>query len=161
NELAELFDQNGFDILKVGDLTEVEQKKVDSYFKNTIYPLLTPMVFDNYHGFPLLMNQLLTFGVVTSTTEEQKAQDRVTFVQIPQNLSLFYKNNRIAKIVFVPTEEIIRWKIKNLFRNVEIVSVNLFHITRNGDFTLEQSDDIEADFVQEIKSKLKTRKKGR
>ncbi|PKV62874.1 polyphosphate kinase 1 [Pontibacter ramchanderi] len=161
NELAELFDKSGFDILKVGDLTEVEQKKVDSYFKNTIYPLLTPMVFDNYHGFPLLMNQLLTFGVVTRTTEEQKAQDRVTFVQIPQNLARFYEINRKDKIVFVPIEEIIRWKIKKLFRNVEIVSVNLFRITRNGDFTLEESDDIEADFVQEIKSKLKTRKKGR
>lgn len=161
NELAELFDKNGFDILKVGDLTEVEQKKVDSYFKNTIYPLLTPMVFDNYHGFPLLMNQLLTFGVVTRTTEEQKAQDRVTFVQIPQNLARFYEINRKDKIIFVPIEEIIRWKIKKLFRNVEIVSVNLFRITRNGDFTLEESDDIEADFVQEIKSKLKTRKKGR
>ncbi|WP_299701649.1 polyphosphate kinase 1 [uncultured Pontibacter sp.] len=161
NELAELFDNNGLDILKVGDLTEVEQKKVDSYFKNTIYPLLTPMVFDNYHGFPLLMNQLLTFGVVTRTTEEQKAQDRVTFVQIPQNLARFYEINRKDKIIFVPIEEIIRWKIKKLFRNVEIVSVNLFRITRNGDFTLEESDDIEADFVQEIKSKLKTRKKGR
>ncbi|WP_033316972.1 polyphosphate kinase 1 [Pontibacter roseus] len=161
NELAELFDKSGFDILKVGELTEIEQKKVDGYFKNTIYPLLTPMVYDNYHGFPLLMNQLLTFGVVTRTTEEQKAQDRVTFVQIPQNLARFYEINRKDKIIFVPIEEIIRWKIKKLFRNVDIVSVNLFRITRNGDFTLEESDDIEADFVQEIKSKLKTRKKGR
>ncbi|MDX5442918.1 MAG: polyphosphate kinase 1 [Hymenobacteraceae bacterium] len=161
NELAELFDKSGFDILKVGDLTEVEQKKVDSYFKNTIYPLLTPMVFDNYHGFPLLMNQLLTFGVVTRTTEEQKAQDRVTFVQIPQNLARFYEINRKDKIVFVPIEEIIRWKIKKLFRNVEIVSVNLFRITRNGDFTLDESDDIDADFIKEVKIKLKTRKSGR
>ncbi|WP_242920262.1 polyphosphate kinase 1 [Pontibacter liquoris] len=161
NELKPLFEKSGFDILKVGELTEIEQKKVDSYFKNTIYPLLTPMVFDNYHGFPLLMNQLLTFGVVTRTTEEQKAQDRVTFVQIPQNLARFYEINRKDKLVFVPIEEIVRWKIKKLFRNVEIVSVNLFRITRNGDFTLEESDDLEADFVQEIKAKLKTRKKGR
>src|SRR5690606_9838658 len=61
NELKPLFEKNGFDVLMVGELTEIEQKKVDSYFKNTIFPLLTPMVFDNYHGFPLLMNQLLTF----------------------------------------------------------------------------------------------------
>ncbi|WP_299823282.1 polyphosphate kinase 1 [uncultured Pontibacter sp.] len=161
SEIKPLCEKHGFEIPKISELTEIEQKKVDSFFKNTIYPLLTPMVFDNYHGFPLLMNQLLTFGVVTRTTEEQKAQDRVTFVQIPQNLARFYELNRKDKIVFVPIEEIIRWKIKKLFRNVEIVSVNLFRITRNGDFTLEESDDLEADFVQEIKSKLKTRKKGR
>ncbi|PTX18816.1 polyphosphate kinase [Pontibacter mucosus] len=161
NELKPLFHKGGFDILKVSELTEIEQKKADSFFKNTIYPLLTPMVFDNYHGFPLLMNQLLTFGVVTRTTDEGKPQDRVTFVQIPQNLARFYEINRKDRIIFVPIEEIVRWKIKKLFRNVDIVSANLFRITRNGDFTLEESDDLEADFVQEIKSKLKTRKKGR
>ncbi|MEJ8755897.1 polyphosphate kinase 1 [Pontibacter sp. H259] len=161
NELKPLFEKSGFDVLLVDELTEIEQKKVDTYFKNTIFPLLTPMVYDNYHGFPLLMNQLLTFGVVTRTEEEQKAQDRLTFVQIPQNLARFYEISRKDKLVFVPIEEIIRWKIKKLFRNVEIVSVNLFRITRNGDFTLEESDDIDADFVQEIKAKLKTRKKGR
>ncbi|MFT2009886.1 polyphosphate kinase 1 [Pontibacter sp. 13R65] len=161
SELKPLFGKFGFDILRVEELNEAEQKKADTYFKNTIFPLLTPMVYDNYHGFPLLMNQLLTFGVVTRTKDEQKEQDRVTFVQIPQNLARFYEINRKDKLVFVPIEEIIRWKIKKLFRNVEIVSANLFRITRNGDFTLEESDDIDADFVQEIKSKLRTRKKGR
>ncbi|MEJ7660579.1 MAG: hypothetical protein WKG07_13675 [Hymenobacter sp.] len=35
------------------ELTELELKKVDGYFKNTVFPLLTPMVYDSYHGFPL------------------------------------------------------------------------------------------------------------
>ncbi|MDQ3290847.1 MAG: polyphosphate kinase 1, partial [Bacteroidota bacterium] len=160
-ELKPLFEKNGFDICKIDSLTEVEQKKVDKYFKNTIYPLLTPMMYDNYHGFPLLMNQILIFGVITKTNDENKSQQRLTFVQIPSNLPRFYEIQRKERIIFVPIEEIIRWKIKKLFRNVEIVSVDLFRITRNGDFTLEESDDIDADFLQEIKIKLKTRKKGR
>ncbi|MDX5348000.1 MAG: polyphosphate kinase 1 [Hymenobacteraceae bacterium] len=161
NELVPLFDQNGFNIAKINDLTEIEQKKVGNYFKNTIYPLLTPMVYDSYHAFPLLMNQLLIFGVVTKTDEENKELQRVTFVQIPANLARFYEIQRKDKLLFVPIEEIIRWKIKKLFRNVEIVSVNLFRITRNGDFTLDESDDIDADFIKEVKIKLKTRKSGR
>ncbi|MFC5271659.1 polyphosphate kinase 1 [Adhaeribacter terreus] len=160
-ELKPLFEENGFNILKPTELSEVEKKKVDTYFKKTIYPLLTPMVYDTYHGFPLLMNQLLTFGVVTKTAEDIKQNQRLTFVQIPQNLARFYEIQRKDMVIFVPIEEIVRWKIKKLFRNVEIVSANLFRITRNGDFTLEESDDIEADFIQEIKIKLKTRKKGR
>src|SRR5688572_30722225 len=161
-ELQPHFEENGFNILRPADLSEVEKKKVDTYFKKTIYPLLTPMVYDTYHGFPLLMNQLLTFGVVTkSSTEDSKHAQRLTFVQIPQNLARFYEIQRKDMVIFVPIEEIVRWKIKKLFRNVDIVSTNLFRITRNGDFTLEESDDIEADFIQEIKLKLKTRKKGR
>jgi polyphosphate kinase len=61
----------------------------------------------------------------------------------------------------VPIEEIIRHEIHKLYRNIEILSVDLFRITRNGDFTLEESDDIDADFIDEIKRKIKTRRTGR
>ncbi|PIQ21900.1 MAG: polyphosphate kinase 1, partial [Cytophagales bacterium CG18_big_fil_WC_8_21_14_2_50_42_9] len=160
HEIQPLFVKNGFQICQIDDLTEIEQRKASNYFKDTIYPMLTPMVYDNYHGFPLLMNQGLIFGVVTKT-DESKAQNRLTFIQLPQNIGRFYEIQRKDKLLFVPIEEIIRWQIDKLFRNVEIVAVSLFRITRNGDFTLEESDDIDADFIQEIKLKLKTRKKGR
>ncbi len=160
-DLKKEFDGNGFNICRMKDLTEGEQQKANSYFKNTIYPLLTPMVYDSYHGFPLMMNQLLIFGVVTKTSEDVKQQSRITFVQVPSNLTRFLEIQRKNKVVFVPLEEIIRSNMDKLFRNVEIESVNLFRITRNGDFTLEESDDMDQDFVQEVKLKLKTRKKGR
>ncbi|GGF10761.1 polyphosphate kinase 1 [Hymenobacter cavernae] len=164
NELKPLFEKNGFNILRMDELTEVELKKADGYFKNTVFPLLTPMVFDSYHGFPLMMNQMLIFGVVTHTQAEPeigKGQERLTFVQIPQNLSRFFELTRKDKVIFVPIEEIVRANLPKLFRNVEIESANLFRITRNGDFTLEESDDIDVDFIKEIQVGLKTRKKGR
>jgi polyphosphate kinase len=37
----------------------------------------------------------------------------------------------------------------------------LFRINRNGDFTLEESEDIESNFLEELKRKLKTRRSGR
>lgn len=160
-DLQPLFEKNGLSICRITDLTEAEEKKVAKYFMNTIYPMLTPMVYDNYHGFPLLVNQSLIFGIITKSTDEARIQNRLTFIQIPQNLSRFFEITRKDKILFVPIEEIIRWQIDKLFRNVEIVSIDLFRITRNGDFTLEESDDIDADFINEIKIKLKTRKKGR
>ncbi|AMM52463.1 polyphosphate kinase [Rufibacter sp. DG15C] len=160
-ELVKEFPTNGLDICQVKDLTETEQRKVDAYFKDTIFPLLTPMVYDSYHGFPLMMNQLLIFGVVTKVDEEVKPVNRLTFIQIPSNLNRFMEIQRKDKIIFVPIEDVIRENMPKLFRNVEILSVSLFRITRNGDFTLEESDDMDQDFVQEVKLKLKTRKKGR
>ncbi|TGE08789.1 polyphosphate kinase 1 [Hymenobacter fodinae] len=165
NELKPLFEKNGFNVLKMAELTELELKKADGYFKNTIFPLLTPMVYDSYHGFPLMMNSMLIFGVVTRSgggdAEAEKGQERLTFVQIPQNLSRFFELTRKDKVIFVPIEEIVRANLPKLFRNVEIVSADLFRITRNGDFTLEESDDIDVDFIKEIQLGLKTRKKGR
>ncbi|WP_230688228.1 polyphosphate kinase 1 [Hymenobacter jeongseonensis] len=170
NELKPNFEKNGFNILKMSDLTELEVKKADGYFKNTVFPLLTPMVYDAYHGFPLMMNQMLIFGVVTRIGnglavgldgEAEKGQERLTFVQIPQNLTRFFELTRKDKVIFVPIEEVVREFLPRLFRNVEIVAANLFRITRNGDFTLEESDDIDNDFIKEIQVGLKTRKRGR
>ncbi|MCB2410593.1 polyphosphate kinase 1 [Hymenobacter lucidus] len=164
NELKPQFEKAGFNILKMDELTELELKKADGYFKNTIFPLLTPMVYDSYHGFPLMMNQMLIFGVVTRTGPDSvmdNGHERLTFVQIPQNLSRFFELTRKDKVIFVPIEEIVRANLPKLFRNVEIVSADLFRITRNGDFTLEESDDIDVDFIKEIQVGLKTRKKGR
>ncbi|WP_245318659.1 polyphosphate kinase 1 [Hymenobacter elongatus] len=164
NELKPQFERNGFNIMRMHELTELELRKAEGYFKNTIFPLLTPMVYDSYHGFPLMMNQMLIFGVVTRTGPDSvmdNGHERLTFVQIPQNLSRFFELTRKDKVIFVPIEEIVRANLPKLFRNVEIVSADLFRITRNGDFTLEESDDIDVDFIKEIQVGLKTRKKGR
>ncbi|HAA12779.1 MAG TPA: polyphosphate kinase 1 [Cytophagales bacterium] len=161
-KLAPQFEDNGFRIEKnLGVLTEDELAEADGYFRDTIFPMLTPMVFDTYHTFPILMNRILIFGVVTHDQEDTKDKRRLSFIQIPQNLPRFYEVERENMILFVPIEEIIRRNIQKLFRNVEIQSTSLFRITRNGDFTLEESDDIEANFLEEVKRKLKTRRTGR
>lgn len=157
--LQPLFKLNNFTIAKPSELTDEERSDVLAYFMRTIFPMLTPMVFDGYHAFPILMNRVLIFGVVSK--DDSREGQRLSFVQIPQNLPRFFEIYRDEQIIFVPIEEIIRTEIAKLYRNVEIMSVNLFRITRNGDFTLEESDDIEADFIDEIKQKLKTRRTGR
>lgn len=162
NALLPEFKKQHFRIVKnITELAPNEQKKISDYFNRTIYPMLTPMVYDSYHAFPTLMNKILIFGVVTRNPQEKKDQKKLSFVQIPQNLPRFYEIDRGEELLFVPIEEAIRTHIDLLFRNIEILSVNLFRITRNGDFTLDESDDIEANFIEEVRRKLKTRKTGR
>ncbi len=155
------FKKNHLSIVKdIGQLPEEEQQAIEEYFNLTIYPMLTPMTFDSYHAFPTLMNKLLVFGVVTKN-KEKKDNKKLSFVQVPQNLPRFYEIDDDDHVTFVPIEEIIRQYIGQLFRNITIASVNLFRITRNGDFTLDESDDLEANFIEEVRRKLKTRKTGR
>ncbi|MBT1688444.1 polyphosphate kinase 1 [Dawidia soli] len=162
NKLKPQFEENGFTIASYNDLSVEDTQRVADYFNRTIFPMLTPMVFDNYHTFPVLMNNRLLFGVVTKSDNEGPTNQRVSFIQVPQNLPRFYEiDHDDDMILFVPIEEIIRHKIHNLFRNVEIEAVNLFRINRNGDFTLEESEDIESNFLEDLKRKLKTRRSGR
>lgn len=161
NGLVPCFAENGFLISKIADLDKDEQALVKSFFKKTIHPMLTPMVFDSYHTFPILMNKILIFGVVTHNPEDKKDFKKLSFIQIPQNIPRFFEIERDEHLLFVPIEEVIREHIHKLFRNIDIIAMSLFRVTRNGDFTLEESDDIEANFLEEIKNKLKTRRTGR
>ncbi len=161
SELVPKFHENNFSIATIDDLTETEKESANTYFTKTIFPMLTPMVSDAYHTFPMLMNKLLCFGVVTKEMVDGKENNKISFIQIPQNLPRFFEIFRDDEMVFVPLESIIRSNINKLFRNVSIISTNLLRITRNGDYTLEESEDLESDFIDEIKRKLKTRKTGR
>ena len=160
DQLVPMFEKNGLYIDTVDLLNDNEKKLVKEYFKKTVFPMLTPMVFDNYHPFPLLMNLLQTFGVVT-ITKDKPTKKKLSFIQIPQNLPKFFEIERGNRIVFVPITEVIRAHIGKLFRNIDIHSLSLFRLTRNGDFTLDESDDIDSNFLEELKGKLKTRRTGR
>jgi polyphosphate kinase len=156
------FEKNGFRIVNCDSLSIEQGAQVEQYFQRTIYPMLTPMLFDNYHTFPVLKYNRLLFGVVTKVPNDTNHQERFSFIQVPSNLPRFYElENPDESISFVPLEDIIRRNMQHLFRNVDIAAINLFRINRNGDFTLDESDDIEANFLEELKKKLQTRRKGR
>lgn len=161
NELEPDFEHNGFKIADLEGLQDKELRKVEEYFIDTIFPMLTPMIYDSYHSFPMLMNKILIFGVVTRLPEAEKDSKRLSFVQVPQNLPRFFEIRRNEQLLFVPIEQIIRWKINELYRNIEILSVNLFRITRNGDFSLDETEEMDVKFVEEVQRKLKSRKSGR
>ncbi|NIK72921.1 polyphosphate kinase [Thermonema lapsum] len=161
-ELKHQFKRNGFSIVsELDSLLETEQAEIRRYFERTLFPMLTPMVFDSFHAFPILRPQSLIFGVVTINPHSEKRAKKASFIQVPQNLPRFYVIERGTELLFIPIEEIIRKHIESLYRNVKILSVDVFRITRNGDFTLDESDDMEADFIEEVRQKLKTRRTGR
>jgi len=161
-KLRPLFEKNNFKLAEYPLLDPDDKNRVDLYFQRTIYPMLTPMLFDNYHTFPVLKNNRLLFGVVTKAPQDLQNQLRVSFIQVPSNIPRFYEIlNKDNSISFISVEDIIRNNVHHLFRNIEIASVNLFRINRNGDFTLEESEDIETNFLEELKRKLQTRRTGR
>lgn len=160
-ELLPKMSEDGFILSNVRNLEPDEQEFIKSYFNKAVYPMLTPMVFDGYRTFPILMNKLLIFGVVTLAPGDKKENRKLSFVQIPANIPRFFEIEREDMVVYIPIEEVIRENIVSLFRNVNIESINLFRITRNGDFTLEESEDMDANFLEEVKRKLNERKTGR
>jgi len=170
-ELLPLFPENGLHLIGYEQLTEDEQEEATNYFDRAIYPTLTPMLYDYTHTFPVLLARVLIFGVITqdpdnnallsNKADDEDERQRLSFVQIPANLPRFMAFDRDDIVAFLPIEAIIRHHIKKLYRNIDIASVHLFRITRNGDFTLDENDDDEVDFIDEVRQKIKNRRLGR
>ncbi|MDX2188647.1 MAG: polyphosphate kinase 1 [Bacteroidota bacterium] len=160
SDLQPEFEKNGFKIVNINEIKDEHREMVFKYFTKAIFPMLTPMLYDNTHAFPMLMNKVLSFAVLTKDGKGVKEETKLTFVQVPTNLPRFYEIATPEKILFLPIEEIIRWQIQKMFRNVEIESVSLLRITRNGDFT-EDVEDTDTNFLEEMKKKLNTRKTAR
>ena len=165
-DLEPTFEKNGFRIIKYDSLNEKQLDEVTDFFENTVYPMLTPMVCDHTHAFPNLLAKSLILGIVsieqqTTLFPETEDNKKLSFVQIPSNLPKFYEFENEDLLDFLPTEEIIRNQIGKLYKNVTIESVDLFRIVRNGDFTIDENDDVDADFVDEVKEKIRGRQAGR
>ena len=158
-ELKNSFEDHHFYIKRYKNLNKSQKSQARKYFMRTVFPMLTPMVFDSYHSFPILMNKVLIFGVVTKSSDS-KERKKMSFIQIPQNLPRFFEIEG-EHLAFVPIESIVETNLDQLFKNVEILSSTLFRVTRNGDFTLDESEDVESNFLEELRKKLKTRKTGR
>jgi polyphosphate kinase len=163
NEIVPNMQQNHLKIVDMDQLGNNDRQLAIDYFNKTIYPMLTPMVFDQTHTFPSLLAKTLIIGVVSKIEDAKDISEskKLSFVQIPQNLPRFFPIEKEDMVLFLPIEEIIRHEIQKLYRNVEILSVCLFRITRNGDFDLVEHEDAETDFIDEVKQKIKDRRLGR
>lgn len=164
-ELKPQFEDNEFQIVEYQDLKKEQKALVNQFFDQMVYPMLTPMVYDHTHTFPILLPKNLILGVVsvdTQTTLFTETEDnrKLSFVQIPANLPKFFELEEEGMILFLPIEEVVRHNLDKVYKNVKIESVDLFRIMRNGDFEIED-DELDEDFVNEIKEKIRGRQAGR
>ncbi|MEL6152734.1 MAG: polyphosphate kinase 1, partial [Bacteroidota bacterium] len=139
-------------------LSPSAQKQLKHHFRTAIFPMLTPMVFDSQRPFPILLNQVLILGVVTC--DPKAPNKKISFIQLPKNLPRFYRLQQQRTTIFVPIEALIRAHLDILFKNVSIHTTTTFRIIRNGDLSLEDMDDMDANFLEVFKRKLKTRDQG-
>ncbi len=134
-----------------------EQKFVDRYFEENVYPVLTPMAVDSSRPFPLIRNKSLNIGAILQK-KGQKEQEFAT-VQVPSVLSrivVLPGEGSAKKIILL--EEIIERNMQKLFLNYDIVCAHPYRIMRNADLTIDE-DEAE-DLLKEIEKQIKKRQWG-
>ena len=137
------------------DLDPGEVAYLDGYFRDTVFPVLTPLAVDPAHPFPHISSLSLNLAVQVQEIESKAV--RFARVKIPPILPAFVPLSRAGW--FVPLDEVIAAHLDQLFPGMRILDYHLFRVTRNADFELEE--DAGGDLLAAIESELTRRRFGR
>ena len=143
------------------DLTQAQEQSIEQYYRDIIYPVLTPMAVDQSRPFPLVHSQFIYLAVVLSRKNSLEEEPYFAILQIPSNLPrcipLPHRSNS-KKRQFVFIEDVIRHHIQTLFSGYEPVAVSEFRLTRNSDLTIDEEGA--EDLLEEIEKELRKRRRG-
>ncbi len=166
--LIPLLKKSGITIIdKYEELNEAQEKYVDRYFSNEVYPVLTPMAVDASRPFPLISNKSLNIaGLVTPKANSKllgghmEASDyEFITVQVPAVLPrLVSIPSETEGDTFILLEQIIEKNLSKLFLNYNVICAFPYRIMRNADLSFDEDDA--ADLLKEIQKSLKMRQWG-
>lgn len=148
-------EKEGIFFIEYSNLTQLQKEFISDYFKESIFPILTPMAIDSGRPFPLLLNKSLNIVVKLQNEEEEELY---SVVQVPSILSRFIKLPSEKGEEFIMLEDVIKGNASCLFEGYKIKDVSCFRITRDSDMNIEE-DEAE-DLLKEIENSLKMRKWG-
>jgi len=143
-------------------LNAKEKKKLDKYFRDNIFPILTPQSVDSSHPFPYISNLSLNLGLFIEPNR--------TITQ--KNLKHLFRQKRFARIKLPPTvprlipivdgkrfallEEVIAANAHHLFPNMKVSEGFLFRVTRDAD--IEIREDEAGDLMRTLETELQRRR---
>src|SRR5205085_8421704 len=126
---------------------------IQRHFREQIFPVLTPLAVGPGRPFPYISN--LSLSLLVRLHDPDLDQDVFARVKVPKEVLPRFVE--ISKDTFIPLEEIIAANLETLFPGMEVLSYDLFRVTRDADF--EVSDEAD-DLLQAVEDELRRRRFG-
>lgn len=141
--------------LRPEELTQEEQTYLKQYFKEEIFPLLSPQIVDYSHPFPHLINQQIY--VVANLTRKKETMLGIVPVSdmLPEIVNLPGEGVR-----FVRMETLIETYMEKIFEQYQVSDTNSICVTRNADISPDDElFEVEDDFRNHMKKLLHKRRR--
>jgi len=162
DDLIPKLSEAGITIHPIASLDESRRDSAREYFRKTVFPVLTPLVFDPGHPFPFLSNLSLNVAVELKNPDSGAVQ--FARVKVPPTLPRLVPLRRIVlgkKRVdpehadFVFLEDLIQENLADLFPGMTVLSTYLFRITRDADIEIQEDEagDLRATIEHEVRQR--------
>ncbi|MCW2968535.1 MAG: ppk [Solirubrobacteraceae bacterium] len=140
-------------IVSCASCSEEELRAVDQRFDDEIFPVLTPLGVGPGRPFPYISN--LSLSLAVRVRDPDSGHETFARVKVPREvLPRFIAVDGDAH---VPLEEVIARNLHRLFPGMEILTHDVFRVTRDAD--LEVSDEAD-DLLQAVEAELRQRRFG-
>jgi polyphosphate kinase len=153
-QVCRMLEEKNIMIEKYVDLMPKERKLLREQYYSNIFPLLTPQSIDPAHPFPFISN--LSLNLLVAVRYPKSKDVSLVRVKVPVGLG----SPRFIRVGkgdhFVRLEDVMMNNMDMLFPGMEIVSCEIFRVTRNAN--TEKDEDEADDLMAMIESELKERK---
>ena len=132
-------------LLSWDKLTAAEQERLSRYYRQQVFPVLTPLAVDPAHPFPYISGGSLNLAVLVENPASGKSH--FARVKVPDNLNrlvpvddLTEDENTNVRYGFITMENLIIAHLESLFPGMIIKEARSFRVTRNEDIDVEEDD---------------------
>ncbi len=166
NELLPSLQQAGIHLLNYQDLKPQQREQLDTYFREVIFPVLTPLAFDPSHPFPHISNLSLNLAV---SIRDPQGELHFARVKVPNTLARLVPVKRSSGAVrrdgtvphnhyFVWLEQVIQANLDSLFPGMKVIEAYPFRVIRNADLAIQELEA--SDLLESMEENLRRRRFG-
>ena len=126
-------------------LTSSEQERLSRYYRQQVFPVLTPLAVDPAHPFPYISGGSINLAVIVENPASGKSH--FARVKIPGNLprlvpvdDMTDEESKDERYGFIAMEKLIAAHLESLFPGMIIKDARSFRVTRNEDIDVEEDD---------------------
>ena len=126
-------------------LTSSEQERLSRYYRQQVFPVLTPLAVDPAHPFPYISGGSINLAVIVENPASGKSHS--ARVKIPGNLprlvpvdDMTDEESKDERYGFIAMEKLIAAHLESLFPGMIIKEARSFRVTRNEDIDVEEDD---------------------
>ena len=153
-QLLALLEKENIRFRRYADLSPSQQKEMNRFFHQDIYPLLTPQGIDPTHPFPFISN--LSLNLLVTVSEKDSSQIFLNRLKVPNGVGVprFIQVGRDH--LYITFEELIANNLDVIFPGLAVHSCELFRVTRNA--ITERLSEQASDLLAMIETALRHRK---
>ena len=160
-ELVPALSREGIKFIRRTHWTQKQQQWVKEYFKNEIFPVLSPVGLDPSHPFPPVINKSLNFIVSLEGLDAFGRDTDHAIVAAPRSLPRVIRMpSEIAtgNNDFVFLSSILHQHVSRLFPGMDVTGCYQFRITRNSNLFVDEEES--NDLMHALEGELPTRHFG-